>query len=157
MNITASVASILLVGCSMSGEPILDTSDKSYTNGDVYMADDGRIFVNYDHETVTISARSGERSYEKFVQLADGLKPGQKKRLNTATGMFERTESEYKIFGFLQGAGNTAEATTVTIARDDVYFSCYAKFLENFEIGKKYYLLERDLLQIEKCKAQKSP
>lgn len=101
------------------------------TNGWVEMNARRELYIVYDAEPGTLlSAFPGEAAYSGYVELASGIEPGQRKRINTLADTY-RTDDDgsYSIFRYLEARGTTPEPGQLVIGLSDPQYRCYGDVL----------------------------
>jgi hypothetical protein len=122
-----------------------------YTVGDVRMDDHGKIFVHMDRgSSRDFAVLPTDGNYQKYIDLAEGLEPGQQKRFHGYNGHYElREDGSIAIWGLLISQGASAMFDKRFVAGDPLY-DCYWAVLGNAERGRSHPFL---LYQEERVRA----
>lgn len=124
-----------------------------YTNGDVTMDDAGRIYIYRDsNPNVAESHFPGLPGYELAIELARGLKPGERKRIYTSNGWYRKNDDgSYTVEGLLVSAGGASAIARRHIKPDDPEHACMDQLLGAPTTGVEYAYLSYFLDQIHAC------
>lgn len=140
-----------LSGCSMTKVSSAVSSHANFTNATIRMDASGMLVIKYDGEDRAIASLPGEHTYEKYIALAEGIAPGEEKRLRTAAGMFSKINKVYIVPFILQSRSGTSEQSVERIDPDDAKYSCFDARLSQYPEGRDHFLPLEDKIEIEKC------
>jgi hypothetical protein len=121
------------------------------TNGWIEMNARREIYIVYDAEPgVTLSSFPGEAGYPVYIELAGGIEPGQRKRINTLADTYHTNDDgSYSIFRYLEAPGAAAEPGQLFIDRSDPQYRCHYDVLGRM-LGQHHMTLAQRR-QIDEC------
>lgn len=123
------------------------------TNGYVEMNKRRQLFIYYDDEPdVAIGSFPGEPNYPLYLELAEGIEPGQRKRLAKAIAMYDRRpDGAFAVYRYLEDVGVAPEAGVELIEPGHADHDCYRQVLDRYGAPGQHHLLLSDWRAICKC------
>jgi hypothetical protein len=113
------------------------------TNGYVEMNERRQLFIYYDDQPdVAIGSFPGEPGYPLYLELAQGIEPGQRKRIAKAIAMYERRpDGAFAIYRYEERKGVVPEPGVELIGSGDPQHGCYRQVLGKRDGPGRHYLL----------------
>jgi hypothetical protein len=123
------------------------------TNGYVEMNEHRQLFIYYDDEPdIAIGAFPGEAQYPLYLELAQGIEPGQRKRIAKAVAMYDlRPDGAFAVYRYMERPGGRSEPGVETVVPGDARHECYRKILGPRGGAGRHHLLLSDWRAICKC------
>jgi hypothetical protein len=123
------------------------------TNGYVEMNERRQLFIYYDDEPeIAIGSFPDEAQYPLYLELAQGIEPGQRKRIAKAIAMYERRpDGAFAVHRYIERSGAAPQPGVELIRPADPRHRCYRKVLGRQDSPGQHHLLLADWRAICKC------
>jgi hypothetical protein len=155
MKSVFTVAFALCTACGLEATS-LNARDPDLTYGSIRMALDRRVYVQYDREPgITYTSSPDRPGYQSYIDLAEGIEPGQSRRLATPGPSYEtNSEGAYVLHVWARGQGSYGEPATRVVERSEPEFRCYHQTLQAQPASGDHVMTLAKARRIDRCLAR---
>jgi hypothetical protein len=121
------------------------------TNGWIEMNGRREVYITYDSDPGrTLSAFPGEAAYRGYIELAGGIEPGQRKRINALADTYRTNDDgSYSLFRYSEAPGTSPEPGQLVIGVSNTQYRCHHDVLNR--APGQHYMSTAQRGRIDEC------